>query len=718
MSQPNDKPIPLPYDCDGVLGNIRRASTLCRETIGFGIKEVIDAATKTLGVSSQCVLETAALSLLHYYSGNEHVAVVCVDDSGAKNVLSVNVNKGDTFRTLAKRRLKSKAIKIDNTQIAFDFSGGEDADECAKVWEGTVSELVISYTQSASTERLTIYYNPDFFSQSAPSRIAGHLRSAIASISENPDMLLSKLSLVGKGESEHLIEALSSELEYDTNFDSMQIHRLFERQVTENPEKTALICSENAISYSILNQKSNQLARYLRNKFDTTGESRDVVIGVFMDRSIEMVISILAILKSGAAYVPLDPKYPVERNRYIINDSATCAVLVDRNTCESFPEKNVKIVNLDEGQERWSELPSDNLEDFACEDEGKKIAYYIYTSGSTGRPKGVAIEHRNTCSMLLWSKGFYKNEWMDGVLASTSICFDVSVWEIFAPLIVGGKVIIAKSIMALPLLKRKEEVRFVSTVPTAINALLAANLIPSNVRILNIAGEALHADLVDKLYALGHVEKVFDLYGPSEYTTFTTVAHRKAGAPATIGRPLSNTRVYILDDNQNPVPIGIPGELYVSGDGLSRGYLNSPDANRHRYLPNRFSKSPRYQRMYRTGDIIRFGEVGKLIFIGRVDNQIKFRGYRIELDEIDRAIKQQKGVGQSVTVLVNTGKGDALMSFVVREAGQAEFSEKKIISGLEEILPWYMIPSKIHEVESYPILPNGKVDCHSLTGLL
>lgn len=718
MSQPNDKPIPLPYDCDGGFGNIRGASTLCREIIGFGIKEEIDAASKSLGVGSQCVLETAALSLLHYYSGNEHIAVVCVDDAGAKNVLSVNVSKGDTFRTLEKRRSKSEAIKIGNAQIAFDFSGGEDADESADAWEGIVSELVISYAQSASKERLTVHYNPDLFSQIAASRIAGHLRNAIASISENPDMLLSKLSLVGKAEFKHLIEVLSSELEYDINIDRMQIHRLFERQVTENPEKTALIYSETAISYAALNQKANQLARYLRNKFETTSEPRDVVIGVFMERSIEMVIGILAILKSGAAYVPLDPKYPVERNRYIINDSATCAVLVDRNTCESIPEKNIEIVNIDAGQEKWSELPSGNLEDFACADEGKKIAYYIYTSGSTGRPKGVTIEHRNTCSMLLWSKGFYKNEWMDGVLASTSICFDVSVWEIFAPLIVGGKVIIAKSIMALPLLKRKEEVRFVSTVPTAINALLAANLISPNIRILNIAGEALHADLVDKLYALGHIEKIFDLYGPSEYTTFTTVAHRKAGAPATIGRPLSNTRVYILDDNQNPVPIGIPGELYVSGDGLSRGYLNSPDANRHRYLPNRFSKYPRYQRMYRTGDIVRFGGGGKLIFSRRVDNQIKFRGYRIELDEIDRAIKLQAGVGQCVTVLVNTGKGDAIMSFVVREAGQTEFSEKNIISSLEEILPWYMIPSKIHEVESYPVLPNGKVDCHSLTGLL
>nr|WP_318196226.1 non-ribosomal peptide synthetase [Pseudomonas fluorescens]VVN35331.1 Linear gramicidin synthase subunit B [Pseudomonas fluorescens] len=333
----------------------------------------------------------------------------------------------------------------------------------------------------------------------------------------------------------------------------------------------------------------------------------------------------------------------------------------------------------------------------------------IYTSGSTGQPKGVAIAHRNVAALAHWSQQVYRAEDIQGVLASTSVCFDLSVWEIFVTLANGGFLVMARNALELPQLPAREQVRLINTVPSAIAALQRAGEIPASVKIINLAGEPLKQALVEALYAETAVEQVYDLYGPSEDTTYSTFSRRQAGGQANIGRPLFNTASYLLDAQLQAVPQGVAAELYLAGDGLTRGYLLRPGLTAEKFVPNPYG--PPGERMYRSGDLTRYRADGVLEYIGRIDHQVKVRGFRIELGEIEARLHQQPAVREAVVLAVDGASGQQLVGYVV--ASQALDAEQ-LKAGLRQHLPDYMVPVHLLQLEQLPLTPNGKLDRKAL----
>src|ERR1043166_7175076 len=371
-----------------------------------------------------------------------------------------------------------------------------------------------------------------------------------------------------------------------------------------------------------------------------------------MERSLEMVAGVLAILKAGGAYLPLDPTYPPERLAFLLADARAPVLLIQLSLRENFkaPISHLKLLCVDSPDHASPTLNGDSRSRQPAtlnSQPSTTLAYILHTSGSTGVPKGVAIEHRSAVNFISWAQREFTRDELAGVLFSTSLCFDLSVFELFVTLASGGKVIIARNALELPKLPAKDEVTLINTVPSAMAELLRLHAIPRSVRAVNLAGEPLRPALVDRLCAPGTMKKVRDLYGPTETTTYSTAALRGAGAPETVGRPIANTQIYILDAHGQAVPVGVPGEIYIGGDGLARGYLHRPDLTAERFVPNPFSDAAG-SRLYRTGDLARWRPDGHIEFLGRADHQVKIRGHRVELGEIEAVLGQHAAVRECV----------------------------------------------------------------------
>jgi len=481
------------------------------------------------------------------------------------------------------------------------------------------------------------------------------------------------------------------------------VHELFQQQVRSAPEAVAVVFEKQQLTYRELNARANQLAHYLRK----LGIGPEVLVGICVNRSPMMLIGLLGILKAGGAYVPLDPAYPQERLRFITDDAATPVVITQRQLLSFLPPGGAHTICLDDC--RITEQESE--EDLNSETVAQNLSHVIYTSGSTGKPKGVAIQHESVGALIDWASTVFSFEELHGVLASTSICFDLSVFELFVTLSLGGRVILADNALHLANLKSAQQVTLINTVPSAITELLRLNAIPETATTINLAGEALKTDLVRQVYKLPQVQRVFDLYGPSEDTTYSTFALRCADGPATIGRPISNTEVHLLDADLQPVPEGVPGEIYLSGLGLARGYLHRPDLTADRFIPNPFTQD-RSTRLYKTGDIARHLPDGTLEYLGRVDSQIKLRGFRIELSEIEIRLSKYPSIRDCVVVARSNDRGEKFLVayFIADESPQV--SEMR--SFLAHDLPEYMIPSRFVRLDKFPLNPSGKLDRQAL----
>jgi microcystin synthetase protein McyA len=478
------------------------------------------------------------------------------------------------------------------------------------------------------------------------------------------------------------------------------IHELFDQQAARTPHAVALVCGREQLTYGALKRRSDELADYLR----TQGVGPDVTVGVCMERTAELIVALLGVLKAGGAYVPLDVAYPAERLQFILADAEAAVVLATGETIDRLAGYTGRVMNLDAGLE----IPANGADRSAPTVGPANLAYIIYTSGSTGRPKGVAIEHRSAVDFIRWARDVYSNAELAGVLASTSICFDLSIFEIFVPLSYGGRMILVPNALALAELEPGANITLVNTVPSAMAELIRLRGVPQSVRTVNLAGEPLSPRLVDQIYALGHVERVLDLYGPSEDTTYSTMALRARGGPATIGGPISNTRVYLLDEDLHPVPQGAVGELHISGAGLARGYWHRPELTAERFLPDPFAPSPG-ARMYRTGDLGRYLPDGRIEFLGRSDHQIKLRGFRIELGEIETAMNACPGVRSAVVIVSKREADGRLIAYYQKQDGQA-IDEVRLRAHLAARLPAYMIPTGFVELAAMPQTPNGKID--------
>jgi amino acid adenylation domain-containing protein/non-ribosomal peptide synthase protein (TIGR01720 family) len=485
------------------------------------------------------------------------------------------------------------------------------------------------------------------------------------------------------------------------------VHELFAAQVAKTPDNIAVIFEGQKLTYQELNHRANQVAHYLQS----LGVEPEVLVGICVERSLEMIIGMLGILKAGAAYLPLDPTYPKERLSFMLSDSQVQVLLTQQKFVESFADSGAKTVCLDQD---WELITRQNQENPTSDVTAENLAYVIYTSGSTGTPKGVMIQHRGVCNLAQAQVKLFGVNQNSRVLQFASFSFDASVSEIVMALCSGASLYLGNQDSLRPgidLIRflRQQSITHATLPPTALAALPKEEL--PNLQTLIVAGEACNPKLIAQW---SKERRFFNAYGPTESTVCATVAECTFGeTQPTIGRAIANIQIYILDHNLQPVPIGVPGELYIGGDGLARGYLNRPELTKEKFISNPFKKTEG-SRLYKTGDLARYLPDGNIEFLGRVDNQVKIRGFRIELDEIEKLLIQHPDVKQAAVIAREDIPGDKrLLAYVVlNQKPEAIVTTLKNL--LQENLPQYMIPGVFVVLDSLPLTPNGKVDRQNL----
>lgn len=487
------------------------------------------------------------------------------------------------------------------------------------------------------------------------------------------------------------------------------IAQLFEEQAARTPEAVAVIAGDRQMTYHELDCYANRLARHLVAQ----GVQQETLVGVAVERSLEMLAGMLAILKAGGAYVPLDPRYPRERTSLLIEDAAMTVILATESTGKRLPAGKARVVTLDGEAEA---IAGYSVEPIVCPATPENLAYVIYTSGSTGKPKGVMVEHRNVVNFFVGMDrviGADTGVW----LAVTSISFDISILELLWTLTRGFRVVIHRDEGTHTIASeiRQYGVTHLQSTPSLARMIVMdQNSAPAlaKLKVLFLGGEALPPSLVSEIRQVFHGE-MFNMYGPTETTIWSTtfLVPPEVKGSVSIGRPIANTQVYVLDAQMQEMPPGEVGDLYIGGEGVVRGYWGREDLTAERFLPDPFLLG---NRIYKTGDVARMGPDGNLEFLGRSDFQVKLRGFRIELGEIEAALEQQFGVHQAVVVAREDRPGDKrLVAYVVGRAGEAT-SASSLRKALDSKLPDYMVPSTFVFVESLPLTPNGKIDRNAL----
>ena len=581
-------------------------------------------------------------------------------------------------------------------------------------WEGRTTQFDLTldtYEKSGKLQAALTYAN-DLFDAATIERMAQHWTQLLHGMVSDSQQRISDLPLLGAAEYQRIVHDWNRA---ETSFAQNQcIHQLIATQAAATPDALAVTFAAKQLTYAQLDGRANQLA----HKLIELGVGPEVRVGVAMQRSDTLLVALLAVLKAGGAYVPLDPDYPAERVAYMLEDSCARVLLTEQELAATLPvTAGTQVLLMDPSGQWLAAYPASAPVSNVTPDN---LAYVIYTSGSTGKPKGVAIAHRNVLALIDWSQQVYSRDDIQGVLASTSICFDLSVWELFVTLANGGSLIIARNALELPQLLARDQVRLINTVPSAINALQRDGQIPPSVRIINLAGEPLKQSLVDALYQQPTIEHVYDLYGPSEDTTYSTWTRREAGGSASIGRPLKHTASYLLDADLQPVPQGVSAELYLAGAGITRGYLARPGMTAEKYVPNPFAGNG--ERLYRSGDLTRYQADGALQYIGRIDHQVKVRGFRIEPGEIEARLLQQDAVRELAVLAQDGASGQQLVAYIVptdaavlRGDADAQASLRETLkAALRQHLPDYMVPAYLLFLEQLPLTPNGKLDRKAL----
>jgi amino acid adenylation domain-containing protein len=493
------------------------------------------------------------------------------------------------------------------------------------------------------------------------------------------------------------------------------LQQLFELQVLRTPDAVAVAFERAHLTYSTLNQRANQLAHYLQ----TLGVGPELLVGVFMERSLDMVIALSGILKAGGAYVPLDPEYPRERLAFMLEDTRVPILLTQGHLLAKLPKTEANVICLDADGVSINRAETSNPHSGVAPEN---LAYVIYTSGSTGRPKGVMNCHQGICNRLLWMQDAYRLTEADRVMQKTPFSFDVSVWEFFWPLLFGAKLVVAKpgghrDPDYLVNLIVEQGITTLHFVPSMLQLFLEAKDV-GNCRSLKrvmCSGEALTYELQERFFARLGAE-LHNLYGPTEAAVDVTYWACEQGSRlgfVPIGRPVANTQIYVLDENMNPVPIGEPGELHIGGVQVARGYLNRPELTAARFVPDPFSDEPG-ARLYKTGDLACYLPSGDLKFLGRVDNQVKISGNRIELGEIESVLEAHPSIKQAVVLAREDEPGEKrLVAYVIADS-QDKLEPAQLRLHLAQKLPEYMLPSAFVMLDAMPLSPTGKVDRRAL----
>ncbi|HEX8431088.1 MAG TPA: amino acid adenylation domain-containing protein, partial [Longimicrobium sp.] len=567
------------------------------------------------------------------------------------------------------------------------------------------TDLVLAMSEGPHGISAGFQYAVDLFDAETIDRMSEHFVTLLDAALADPDRRISELPLSPAAELGAMAEWNRNDRDYPTG---MAIHHLFEAQAERTPDAVAVSWKGESLTYAELNRRANLLAHHLRG----LGVGPETRVAISMRRRPDLIVAMYATFKAGGAYVPIDPNYPSERIGYMLADCGAAVLLSDSGATGRLPAHDGATVLVDA---EWDTIAagSDTNPDVPVEPE--TLAYAIYTSGSTGRPKGVAIEHRSTVALLHWLRENVSDDERSGVLAATSISFDVTIVEVFGTLSWGGRIILVENALSLADLTPEDGVTLVSMAPTAAAELLRVGGFPTTVRVMNIGGEALPPALAEGLVALPHMERVVNFYGPTEDTSYSTGWRVQPGAERMlVGRPINNSRAHVLDFNLRLAPRGIPGELYLSGAGLARGYLGRPGLTAERFLPDPFATEPG-ARMYRVGDLVRFREAGEIDYLGRLDHQIKIRGHRVEMGEIETALMEHPGVREAVVAAREDVPGDVrLAAYVVGVEGAAVPDAAELRTYLREHLPDFMIPAAFVAMERLPLLPNDKVDRKNL----
>ncbi|WYL93618.1 MAG: non-ribosomal peptide synthase/polyketide synthase [Gloeotrichia echinulata IR180] len=568
-----------------------------------------------------------------------------------------------------------------------------------------------STTLSTGTGLVGVWeYNTDLFDSSTIERMASHFVTLLEGIVANPFERISQLPLLTAVEQQQLLIEWN-----DTQVDYPQdkcIHQLFEEQCLRTPDAVAVVFEEQQLTYDELNCRANQLAEYLRS----LGVSADVLVGLCVERSLEMIVGLLAILKAGGAYVPLDPEYPQERLSFILEDAQVKVLLTQQSLLDKLQSHQAQVVCLDQV---WEKIVQNNQDNPTSGVTAFHLANVIYTSGSTGKPKGVMVEHKGLCNLAQAQMQTFGLHSDSRVLQFASFSFDASIWEVVMALGSGATLYLGTKDSLLPGMPLIERLRNYCithvTLPPSALAVLPTEELPALQTII-VGGEACSAELI-KQWSVGR--NFFNAYGPTEASVCATVAKcTDADQKISIGRPIANAQIYILDSHLQPVPVGVPGELHIGGAGLARGYFNRPELTQEKFIPNPFDNS----KLYKTGDLARYLPDGNIEYLGRIDNQVKVRGFRIELGEIEAVLSQHEDVQISCVIVREDTPGETctersrskqLVAYIVPQK-DVTLTTSELRQFIGNKLPSYMIPQAFVILESLPITPNGKIDRRAL----
>jgi amino acid adenylation domain-containing protein len=488
------------------------------------------------------------------------------------------------------------------------------------------------------------------------------------------------------------------------------IHQLFEEQVERTPDAVAVVFEEQQLTYRELNARANQLANYLKK----LGVKPEVLVGICVERSLEMVVGLLGILKAGGAYVPLDPAYPKERLALVVSDSQMSLLLTQKSLLGRLPAHQSNLICLDTD---WSIISQQSQQNLESRVTGGELAYVIYTSGSTGKPKGVQISHSALSNFLHSMRQAPGLSEQDTLLAVTTYSFDIAALELFLPITVGARLVLVSQETALDGTRLSAELTHskatvMQATPATWQLLLATGWQGNPQLKILCGGEALPRDLANQL--LHRCDSLWNMYGPTETTIWSAACQVETdNRIVPIGHPIANTEFYILDQHSQLVPVGVPGELHIGGAGLARGYLNQPELTAAKFIPNPYTNQVG-ERLYKTGDLARYCSNGHIEFLGRIDHQVKLRGFRIEVGEIEARLTQYPSVREAVVTLREDEPGDKRLVAYLVSQHESSPTISELRSFLREKLPDYMVPSFFEMLEALPLTPNGKVDRKAL----
>lgn len=739
---PTDHPRPAVQTFSGTLQRVALSKTLT---------DALKELSRREGFTLYMTLAAAVVTLLHRYSGQDDVVIGTATGSRDRpeieklmgyfvNTLALRANLADnpTFRETLVRVRRATLDAQEHRDVPFELVVRElhpqrnvtqnPLFQVLFTFEPPLSPLDMPWSMSqldidVGTSKFDLSielddrpegiigrfeYNTDLFEAITITRMMGHFQTLLQGIVADPGRRLSELPLLTESECDQMLVAWNdTEAAYPRE---RPIHQMFEDQVARAPDAIAAIFAGEQITYRTLSHRANQLAHHLQAR----GVGPDALVGICVERSLDMLVGVLAVLKAGGAYVPLDPAYPRERLAFMLDDAQVRVLLTEKRLVAQLPVHDAEVVCLDRD---WDAIARHSTQAPPAMTMPESLAYVIYTSGSTGKPKGVMITHGALINFL-WSMrerlGITDH---DVVLAVASLSFDMIGLDLFLPLMTGARVVIvpqdvAKHGRRLAALIGTSGATMMQATPTAWRILLESGW-QGNPRLHILSGgEALSQSLAAQLLRAGR--RLTNLYGPTETTIYSAVhVVEHVDAPIPLGHPIANTQLFLLDRQRQPIPVGVPGELYIGGDGVARGYLNRPELTAERFVPNPFSASPS-ARMYATGDLARYLPDGTLEFLGRIDNQVKVRGFRIELGEIETLLERHQGVRQAVVIAREDVPGsETLAAYVVPERASAP-TASALRQSLVAQLPDYMVPSAFVVLDALPMTPNGKIDRRAL----